>query len=192
MKISVSARIRMTLVAAAVTLAPASNLAAQPSAWRFRWQPGQVLTYKVEQTTSASEVIDGKSTETSTKLNNVKRWQVLEVDAAGTATMQMSLAALRLETTTPAGETMHFDSADPEKSTPQMREQLAKYVGNPLIVVRVDASGKVVEVKDCKFGSPSRLESEPPFGVILPNARRQRRRLDSELPNYLGASTRHR
>jgi hypothetical protein len=142
---------------------------AQPPNWRFRWRPGQVLNYRVEQATSASEVVDGKKTETATKLNNMKCWQVLEVDASGVATMQLTLTALRLETTTPSGEAIVFDSSEPAKSNPQMREQLAKYVGQPLMVLRVDSLGKVVEVKDCKFGSPSRLESEPPFGVVLPS-----------------------
>jgi hypothetical protein len=140
----------------------------QAPSWRFRWQAGQVLIYRVEQNTSASEVVDGKKTDSSTKLNNTKRWQVLDVDAAGVATLQMSLTALRLETTTPSGEVLHFDSAEPQNSNPQMREQLAKYVGPPLIVLRVNPQGKVVEVKECKFGSPNRLESDPPFVLTLP------------------------
>src|SRR5579885_1561255 len=96
---------------------------------QFRWQPGQVLNYKVEQTTAISDNAEGKKLETSTKLSNLKHWQVLEVDAAGTATLQMSLLALRIESKTPTGETLVFDSTKPAESNPQMREQLSKYVG---------------------------------------------------------------
>lgn len=141
---------------------------AQTPAMRFQWRPGQVLTYRVEQTTSAAEVIEGKKTETSSKLANVKRWQVLDVDGAGVATLQLSLTALRIETTAPSGEALVFDSANPQGSNPQMREQLGKFVGQPLAVLRVSAQGKVLEVKESKFGPASRFESEPPFVVTLP------------------------
>jgi hypothetical protein len=145
----------------------ASSAFAQNAAWRFRWQPGQVLTYKVEQSTSVSEVIDGNRTESRTKLNLTKRWQVTAVDAAGVATVQLSLTALRNEVLTPSGETLLFDSAAPDKSHPQVREQLSVYVGPVLAVLRVDAKGKVVEVKESKFGAASKYEAEPPFTLTL-------------------------
>lgn len=135
---------------------------------QFRWQAGQVLNYKVEQTTAVTDNAEGKKLETSTKLTNVKHWQVLDVDPAGTATLQMSLLSLRIESKTPSGETMVFDSAKPAESTPQMREQLSKYVGQPLVVIRVDARGRMVEVKKCEVGSASRFEAEPPFVLTLP------------------------
>ncbi|MBV9126144.1 MAG: hypothetical protein JO112_22570 [Planctomycetes bacterium] len=147
----------------------AAGVPVQAAAWRFQWQPGQVLNYKVEQSTQAAEVVDGKKTETASKLRNVKRWRVLDVDAAGVATLELSLASLHVETTTPTGDVIMFDSANPDQSNPQMREQLSKYIGQPLAVLRVDSKGKVVEVKDCKYGPASRFESEPPFGVVLPD-----------------------
>jgi hypothetical protein len=145
-----------------------SSAAQAQTACRFRWQPGQVLTYRVEQVMTESGVIEGSSFETITKCKNVKHWQVLAVDAVGVATVQMSLASLRLETTAPNGETLVFDSADPEKSNPQMKEQLSRYVGQPLALLRIDAQGRVVEVKESKHGPASRFESEPPFAVVLP------------------------
>lgn len=144
-----------------------SSVFAQSASWRFRWQPGQVLTYKVEQATSAAEVVGGNRTESRTKLNLTKRWQVVAVDAAGVATVQLSLAALRHEIQTPSGETLLFDSTAPDKSHPQMREQLGGYVGPVLAVLRIDGKGKVVEVKEAKFGSASKYEIEPPFTLTL-------------------------
>ena len=151
---------------ALMVLAAVGN--AQTPAWKFQWKTGQVLTYKVEHTTSATEVLEGKKSVTTSKLNNSKRWQVLEVDAAGMATLQLSLTALRIQNTTPTGEVMLFDSANLEGSNPQMREQLTKYVDEPLVTLKVNSRGKVIEVKECKFGSAGRFESEPPFLVILP------------------------
>lgn len=160
-------RLRKAILVLIGGLLLASSAFAQTASWRFRWQPGQTLTYKVEQSTSASEVIDGNRTESRTKLNLTKRWQIVGVDAAGVATVQLSLTALRHEVQTPSGETMLFDSATPDKSNPQMREQLSGYVGPVLVVLRIDAKGKVVEVKESKFGTASKYEAEPPFTLTL-------------------------
>jgi hypothetical protein len=158
-------RLFLTLLAAFLGVGAAS---AQTSALRFQWQTGQVLTYKVEQTTSASETVGETKVETKTKLNLVKRWQVKSVDAAGIATMQMSLGLLRIENTRPSGDVLLFDSANPDKSTPEMRKELASYVGQVLAVLRIDLHGKLVEVKESKFGPASRFESELPFVLTLP------------------------
>ena len=160
------------------SLAILAGVALAPSAFaqaplRFHWEPGQILTYRVEQTTLASDVVQGQKSETRSKNTNVKRWQVLDVDAAGVATLQLSLVALRFEVTTPKGETLSFDSANPQKSDPQFREQMGKYLGQPLAVLRVDPLGRVVEVKECKFFPASRYESEVPFVITLPGGTAQ-------------------
>jgi hypothetical protein len=156
-----------TLVAGLVFAASAT---AQAPAWQFRWQSGQALTYRVEHTTSATEVVGKDKNESKTKLNLTKNWQVLQVDAAGVATLQLSLIAMRLETTTPSGSTLLFDSDDAQKSDPELRKELSKFVGQPLAVLRLDSQGKVVEVKESRHGPASRFESELPFVIQLPAA----------------------
>src|SRR5262249_51206541 len=84
--------------------------------------------------------------------------------------LQMTLASLRMETKTPTGETLLFDSAKPAESTEALRDDLSKYIGPPLTVVRLDARGQLVEVKESKFGPESRLGSELPFKLVLPAA----------------------
>jgi hypothetical protein len=152
-----------------VALVASSSAPAQLAAWHFRWQEGQVLLYRVEHLTSASEVNGSGTSETTTKLNLTKRWQVLAVDKAGVATLQLFLDALRLETATPNRDALLFDSADPGKSDPHMREQLARFLGQPLAVLCVDSRGRVVEVKESKHGPASRFESELPFVISLPS-----------------------
>ncbi len=141
---------------------------AQAGTLRFSWQTGQVLLYKVEQSTSAAEVVEGKKTETSSKFTSTKRWEVLNVDGLGVATVRLSLTSLRVETTTPGGETMVFDSAKPQEANSQMREQLGKYVGSSLAVLRIDTRGRVVEVKESNQGPATKFEAELPFSVVLP------------------------
>ncbi len=160
-----------TGMAAALAVLVAATAQAQAPA-RLRWQAGQVLVYRAEHNTYASETVaDGKA-ETKSRLLVTKRWQVLAVDPAGVATLQFSLGSLLSEITRPDGEVLRFDSADPEKSTPALRDQCKQYVGVPLAVIRVDAQGKVLEVKEARpgFGSAAKYENDPPFKVWLPAA----------------------
>lgn len=153
------------LLAVCLTLIAPLSVFAQSAAWQFRWQKGQVLSYQVAHKTSVTEVTGGNKVESSSQLNLTKRWQVLDVDAKGVATLQLSLAALRHEQARPGGEVLLFDSANLEKSTPELKEQMAAYVGKALALVRVDGLGRVVEVLQ---GAANRYESEPPFVLVLP------------------------
>jgi hypothetical protein len=137
------------------------------SAPSFHWQKGQVLLYRVEHVTEAAETTSSNKSETKTRLNLTKRWQVLDVNARGIATLQLALASLRLETESD-GKRLLFDSAKPQESDKELAEHLGRFVGSPIAVLRVDARGKVVEVKESKHGPASRFETESPLIVVLP------------------------
>jgi hypothetical protein len=135
----------------------------------LRWLPKQVLLYKVEHSTVAADSMGDTKTEVRSLLRLTRRWEVLAVDPAGVATLQMSLTALMQERTTPSGEVIRYDSANPDKSDPQLKEFLGKFLNVPLAVLRVDGYGRVVEVQSSKFGSPGNYENELPFIGILPS-----------------------
>jgi hypothetical protein len=158
---------RQTLIVVLTGLAFTSAASAQMTL-RFRWQQDQVLLYRVEQTMSASESLSDGKTESKTKASLIKRWQVQSVDTSGVATVSLSLDKLRLETTTGSGEVLLFDSADPAKSDPQMKEQLSKYVGQTIAVIRMDGLGRLIEVKKSDFGPASRFEADLPFQLVFP------------------------
>jgi hypothetical protein len=148
-------------------LATASAVGAQTPG-PLRWQAGQVLTYRVEHATLATDVTSEARIESKTRLNLTKRWQVLEVDREGVATLQLSLASMLCEITKPDGDVLRFNSAEPDKSDPQMRESMGRYLQGPLAVLRVDARGRVVQVKESRYGPASRFEVELPFAAVLP------------------------
>jgi hypothetical protein len=158
--------LRKALLVTIVSLVFASAATAQ-SAWRFRWQQGQVLIYRVEESVTASETLTEGKSESKTKASLVKRWQVQSVDTAGVATVQLSLDKLRLEKTTSGGDMLIYDSSDPAKSDSQMKEQLGRYVGQPIAILRLDGFGNVVEVKKSEFGPASRFEADLPFKLGL-------------------------
>jgi hypothetical protein len=158
---------RKAWTAALAVLATASAVTAQTPA-RLRWQAGQVLTYKVEHSTLAVEVTPDSTIEARTRLAAVKRWQVLDVDRDGVATVQLTLQSLAWESTKPGGDVLRFDSANPDKTTPELRETLGRYLTGALAVLRVDALGRVVQVKESRYGPASRFEIELPFAAVLP------------------------
>jgi hypothetical protein len=155
------------LLAIALVLTAASAAFAQAS-WQFRWEKGQTLTYKMKHVTSVVEVVENTKNTTQSSLDVVNRWQIGEVDAKGIATMTLTLVAMRNEQKRANGETLLFDSQNLDKSTPELREQMNKFIGQPLAVLRVDGFGRVHEVKQ---GSAAAFEAEPPFVVIFPVAK---------------------
>jgi hypothetical protein len=153
------------LAAVAIAVMWASVAPAQDANWQFRWQKGQVLTYLVEHKTRVEEVVEGAKSVSASTLNVTKRWRVVDVDPQGNATLEMSLAAMRNEQTRPSGDVLLFDSANPDKGTPELKSQMSKYVGTTLAVVRISPQGRVLEVKQ---GPAGRYDAEPPFAVVFP------------------------
>jgi hypothetical protein len=135
---------------------------------KYNWKKGQVLVYKVEQiTTSTDEVAEAKE-ETKTKLNLTKHWQVVDVDSEGVATMELSLSSMRNETTTPKGDVLLFDSANLDKTPEELRKVVEGFLNKTLAIIRIDRSGRVVEVKQAKQGGANTYEANPPFVAVVP------------------------
>jgi hypothetical protein len=159
--------IRRAMAAALVGLLAASAVPAQAPV--FRWQTGQVLVYRVEHATLLTDVVGEKKDETRTRMQVTRRWQVLGVEPSGVATLQMSVVALAYEISRPGGNVLRFDSADLDRSSPELVKQLRPYLGEPIVVLRIDAQGKVLEVKEARdSGSADKYEFEPPFVALLP------------------------
>ena len=156
----------VTSLVVAVALAPLTQALAQAPA-RMRWATGQVLLYRVENVTEAADAVADSKSETKSVLKVTKRWQVTAVDAAGTATLQLSLTSMLQERTSPGGDVLRFDSANPDKSTPELKAALAGFLNTTLATIRVDVYGRVVEVKESKSDAAG-FENELPFLVTLP------------------------
>ncbi len=143
------------------------SLQAQDAFGSFSWQKGQVFRYRVDHKTIARDTQGANSTEVQTELGLLKEWKVLEVDETGTAQVQLKLLALRSVTKRPDGQLFSFDSTKPDESTPQLRDQLSKYVGDPVALLVLDKLGKVKEVRENRFGSSKRYDTDPPMGLVL-------------------------
>jgi len=150
-------------------VASAQPPAANPPV-RFKWQLNQVLKYKVTQQTAVRETsLDEKTekpvtTEARTNLTLIKKWTVKNIDAKGVVTLEMTITAMKTEFRKPDGSSMVRDSANPEQA-----KELAEYLNVPIVTVKVDTQGKLIEVKEAKAGSAARLHAELPFRFILPD-----------------------
>lgn len=161
-----------------IILAVALSAGAAPAQTplRFQWRAGQVLTCTARQTTTVTETTleDGRPVVglTVTRLILTRRWEVTGVDPAGVATLELSVTALRQRIARPGPPDKDgkptVDASDLDSATAEGRRQMAAFLGKPIVTVRVDPQGRVVEAT----GSPAfadRLRAEPPFRITLPD-----------------------
>ena len=104
---------RWLLCAASAAILAEPVAAQAPVAAKLRWQPNQVLVYQVEYATAASDKVGATTSETKSTVRLTKRWQVQAVDAAGVATLQLSMSAMMQERTTPSGDTLSGGVGEP-------------------------------------------------------------------------------
>lgn len=160
--------VRRCLAMLAVLVA-APAFAQSPAVVRFAWTQGQVLTYTVKQTTAVTETTLEEGTNkpatgtTKTALAITKRWEVKGVDAAGVATLEVSVTAMRQEIVRPGLP----DSVVIDTATPEGQRQTAAFLNKPVVTVKVDATGRLVDAKST-VGSAERLRAELPFRLTLP------------------------
>lgn len=155
-----------TLLLFVAALAPAAD----PP--KFVWAAGDAFTYKVSQTTTVDELTldEGAKKPTAVKtvtaLTTTKQWAVKAVGKDGSATLEMSISALRQEVTQTVGDKKPvnrvIDSADKEDAAGM------PFLNKPVLTVTVDTSGKVTEAKSDQKAAADRLEAELPFRLVWP------------------------
>jgi hypothetical protein len=159
-------------VALSVVFTLASAALAQPpaAAPRFKWEAGKVFSYRVVQQTVVTETtLDEKTNkpvtgEAKTSLTLVRKWTVKDVDKDGVATLEMIITEMKNEFRQSDGTVTSVDSSKPDDA-----KAMAAFLNVPIVTVRLDARGQLVEVKETK-GTAARLHAELPFRVVLPDA----------------------
>ena len=150
-----------------VTAAPA----AEPP--RFRWQAGQELTYASEQITTVVEttVENGApvTTATATRLALTRRWTIKDVDPTGAATLELTILSMKQQIARPGPRDRDgnptVDRTVIDSATAEGRQQLAGLLDRPVVVVKLDDRGQVLDVS---AGPADRLRAELPFRLVLP------------------------
>lgn len=161
---------RPILTLAALTLAAAAS-AQEP---RFRFAIGDTFATAVEQTTSVTETrpADGKkpaeTLTSSVKVNLARRWTVREVDAAGVATLDLTLTALKqqIAPATRPGEKVEPIGVD--SATPEGQATLKGVLNQVMLTAKLDATGNLLGAEAKNGAATGRLGAEPPFRLVWP------------------------
>ncbi len=163
---------RTVVLSVAFSVAVGAVAVAQPpAAPRFRWEVGKAQAYRITQTTVVQETtLDEKTNkpatgEARTTLALVRRWAVKDVDKAGVATLEMSITEMKSTFRQSDGTETVTDSAKPDDA-----KAMAAYLNKPIVTIRIDPQGKLVEVKEAKGSTAARLTAELPFRLVLPDA----------------------
>ncbi len=171
--------VRLTVGWVLVLVAGSAFAQAPAEPLRFKWQAGQVLHYSVEQVTTVTETTLDETTNkpvtggTLTRLNLTKRWDVKAIDPAGAATLELSIAAMRQELARPGaidkdGKPTVIKTVV-DSATPEGKLQMEAYLNKPVMTVKVDTLGRVIEAT-APGGSAERLKAELPFRLSFPDA----------------------
>lgn len=140
---------------------------------RYTWKTGDSLTYQSQMKAMVLEttVEDGTASTTGTVTRTAirRRWDVTAVDAAGTATMTMTITAWRQELARPGPRDKDgkptvdrtiLDSAQPEMG------QTFPFVGKALLTLQVDSRGMIVGTAPANASAA--LPAGVPFRLVFP------------------------
>lgn len=120
-----------SVLIAFVALGAGSSLLGQEGALRYRWNKGDVLRYRVVQTTNAAmSGIPGMGEMNVTNtMTQVQQFTTTDVAADGAATLQVKFESLKMEMGTPMGTFVYDSAAPPAQNPDQMVAQLAATIG---------------------------------------------------------------
>lgn len=161
-----------TLFTSLALLAGAAATPAQET--RFRFAPGERFATEVEQATTVTETraaVGDKPAEvrtSSAKVSLTRQWAVRAVDAAGVATLDLSLGAMRqvIAPSARAGERVEAVTID--SATPEGRAALKGVLDRVVLTVRLQPSGRLVSA-EAQGGAPTgRIDAELPLRVVWP------------------------
>ena len=133
----------MLLLAGGLFLGTSVAHAAEPVQLRYRFEPGQVVRYRVAMRDDYSIQVGGDSEQPYTEQNSVKQYRVREVREDGSAVLELMLESARIEILN-NGEKQLFDSSTAE--TPTSFLPLRGLLGRPHLQVTASPQGKLSEI----------------------------------------------
>lgn len=105
---------------------------------RWKFQPGTEYTVTFRQQTASKTRIADQVIEVQLSMIMQMNWKILEIDAAGQATMDQSFTRIRIELKNPQVESVVYDSAANKKAVgeaTQIAAPLEPLIGKPFRVV---------------------------------------------------------
>lgn len=157
---------RYALIALLALAAPAFGSETDANAGkhliRYKFKPGEVLRWEVDQRSSVRNRMEGTSEEAQTKTVSMKAWKVLDVMPDGEIEFLTLVERVRMENRLPNRAEMVFDSNQADEPPPGF-EDAARAVGVPLSSIRMSPRGEVVK-RDIKHHQPA---ADPHEKVVM-------------------------
>ena len=131
-------------VASQIRMATAGLSQRQKFSLEYKFQPGQTLVYRVQDTFTQKTGMGGVFKTVSSRTQSVKRYQVKSVDAKSVFSLVQILDSTRSWTRNDDEAPVEFDSESGDQP-PVGYETIARMIGAPQILFRFTPQGKMVE-----------------------------------------------
>ena len=114
---------------------------------RYQFHPGETIRWKVVHRANVKTTISGTTQTAETISESVKVWRVIGAEPGGPFTIEYSVENLDMRQRLTGRKEVRYNSRT-DKVPPVGFEDVAKTVGVPLSIVKLDARGNVIERKD--------------------------------------------
>ena len=135
----------LALTFAACVLCSAATTTAADPVLRYKFTPGEKLTYECNQNVSTSMALGDKVMKSTIKNILVASQEVKAVDADGVATVVKTIESIKMTMVMPQGGNLEYDSSVKKDRTgmeKMIADQFAGVIGKP-IEMKIDAMGDV-------------------------------------------------
>jgi hypothetical protein len=117
----------------------------------YKFQPGQVVRYEVLHDGQITTVYNSAKEVAANKSESRRSFKVASVDEKGQALLEMQIEWVRMTASFEneegrKSEPIEFDTSDPKKQNHAQFKKILQSVGKPQALVRIDASGRPIEV----------------------------------------------
>ena len=113
--------------------------------FRYKFREGDTLQWEViaqiDQLTSRS----GQQDKTETRSTSTKLWKVLEVDAAGTAVLEYSIADVDMKSVSSLANAERSYNSKTDEKPPVEYLDVAELIGTPIAHFTINAQGEVIK-----------------------------------------------
>ena len=114
---------------------------------RYKFRPGQTLTYDVVHLVTIDTTVQGVSQENHSRSKSTKSWTVASETADGQITFTHSILNVDMWSETTGRQAIRYNSRQDDKP-PAEYEHVAEKLGKPLSTVTINPFGKIVKRDD--------------------------------------------
>lgn len=129
---------------------------------QYRFQPGEVLRWKVVHRATVATTIQGTSQSAKTRSTSTKAWKVIDATAEGPVTIEHSVEDIDLWQQLQGRQEVTYNSRT-DREIPEGYKEAAEAVGKPLTRVKFDSRGKLIDREELHSQPNAQYEQITPL-----------------------------